>query len=643
MTPRERVRRARLQLGAVVLTTAVLRGGGLSLLILGAATVVDRVMPLAGAVRATLLVLVVAAGLAAAVVALWRGRGARSMESVALWVEEHEPSLNYALVTALEPRQAGWPENSAIIATASRARIEQMVHSEARRGLLRPAAALLVLVPFVLAMHPATLVRGNVIGIRRSGRTARILANRLARFGAVVTPPAYSRRAAVKLRDPSNVAALVGSRVAIQGDGGSAGIWATLDSLRLAVGGGDEWTVDVPVSPTPQLLTLHDRQYKALVTLEPVADSAPGVLLREPARDTTYQRVPAGKIDIAADLTDDVGLNTAYVEYMISSGSEESFNTKMVNGAASHFENARSGVLHTAVRLDTMHLSPGSVVHIRVAALDYNDVTGPGKGFSETRTIKIAEPVDSTSINAAPPQEIDSMWVSQRLLNMKTDTLTRTKRRLTHETFVNTSSGYGNTQDDIRKRALAVISLLEDNGVGGSSETEISKMLRQAADLMWTAREDLGIALPDTAMPIMVHILKILDDIRLANRYYLRGILKPVPVDIERARLTGKDTALVSARAARERLRAATADLARRLDLAAAMATSNPSAAADSLVYIRLSALSVAPPVAAPLQQAIDDLHRGMPVGQALARARRSLVPPASALSGPAEWSGVTP
>jgi hypothetical protein len=235
------------------------------------------------------------------------------------------------------------------------------------------------------------------------------------------------------------------------------------------------------------------------------------------------------------------------------------------------------------------------------------------------------------------------MWISQRLLNMKTDTLIQTKKKLKREEFVHKSSGYSNAQEDIRKRALAVIALLEDNGVGGSFETEISKKLREAVDLMWTAREDLGVAQPDSAMPYMKKILKILDEIRLANRYYLRGLLKPVAVNIARVRLTGKDSANVGARSPRDELRDANRALAARLDAVAALAHTAPSAAADSLVYIRVSALSTAPTVASALQHAIDLLRKGTPVDSALARARRALEPPPRMLGGPAEWGGVLP
>ena len=390
-------------------------------------------------------------------------------------------------------------------------------------------------------------------------------------------------------------------------------------------------------------MTLRDRAYKRLLSLEPVTDSSPGVRLQLPAHDTTYQTVPKGKLDIDASLVDDIGLNYGYVEYMLSSGSEESFDTKVVNGARISFDNARKATLHTTIAFDTLKLSPGSIIHIRVVAYDYNDVTGPGKGVSETRTLKIAEPLDSTSINAAPPLPIDSMWISQRLLNMRTDTLIRTRRSMSHEDFVHKSSGYSNGQEDIRKRALAVISLLEDNGVGDAFETDASKMLRQAVDLMWTAREDLGVAQPDSAMPLMKKILKILDDLRLANRYYLRGILKPVAVNIERTRLTGKDTAAAIARTPRAGLDDPQLALAARIDAAAALAHSAPAAAADTLMYIRVTALKSAPTVAGALQNAIDLLRKGASVDSALARTRRALEPPPRLLTGPAEWGGVVP
>jgi hypothetical protein len=301
------------------------------------------------------------------------------------------------------------------------------------------------------------------------------------------------------------------------------------------------------------------------------------------------------------------------------------------------------GLLRATIDLDTMRLGPGSVLHIRAVAFDENDVTGPGKGVSETRTLRVAERIDSTSINAAPPLPIDSMWISQRLLNMRTDTLIQRTRTLQHEVFVHRSTAYSNAQEDIRVRALAVIALLEDNGVGGSFETDASKMLRAAVDLMWTAREDLGIAHPDSAMPYMKKILAILDDLRLAHRYYLRGLLRPVAVNVERVRMTGKDSASVAARTARAPLADPHAALAARIEMAAALARTAPQVAADSLTFVRVSALTAAPEVAAALQDAIDHLRHGTSADSAIARTRRALAARPRVAGGGTPWGGVVP
>ncbi|HEU4643026.1 MAG TPA: hypothetical protein VFS44_11275 [Gemmatimonadaceae bacterium] len=646
MTPRERVRRAQQKLAGTVVITALLWGATLAMAVVGLAAVVDDLLGLSPLARATIIPLTVAAALGAAVAVLWRGRAARSLDRVALWIEEREPGLRYALVTAIDPQIAPAAEHAELHAIAGRVDVERIVRRAWGRALGRGVLAFVVLGAALVVLQPRDLLHGAGIALahRLGDHPPAPMANRLAGFSARVVPPKYSRLPATTLREPSDIAALIGSAITLDGKGPPDGVTATWDSGHLAARAGERgWAVGLTMPKSATVLTLHDRAYKQLVALEPRTDSAPDVRLRLPLHDTTYQTVPKGKIQVEAGLTDDIGLDYGYVEYMLSTGAEESFDTKLINGPRIALGNARETTIRATIDLDTMKLSPGSVLHIRVIGYDYNDVTGPGRGVSETRTLKVAEPVDSTSINAAPPLPIDSMWISQRLLNMRTDTLIRTKRQYKHEEFVHKSSGYSNAQEDIRKRALAVIALLEDNGVGGSFETEVSKKLREAVDLMWTAREDLGVAQPDSAMPYMKKILKILDEIRLANRYYLRGLLKPVAVNIERVRLTGKDSANVGARSPRDELRDANRALAARLDAVAALAHTAPSAAADSLVYIRVSALSTAPAVAGALQHAIDLLRKGAPVDTALARARRALEPPPRMLGGPAEWGGVLP
>ena len=646
MTTRQRVQRAQRLLGGTVVMSALLWGAALAMAVVCVAAALNFIVPLGGSVRVAILPLTALAALISAGAVLWRGRAARSLESIALWIEERAPGLRYALVTALDESMVPRDQHVALHKAAEDVDVEGIVRHSWRRSLIRAALACALGAGVLAILHPMDLMRAAELDLaqRTAPRAAPPMANRLLELSARVTPPAYSRLPTQTVREPSNVAALIGSRVSLEGRGPSEGITAMLGTDQLSAHTADDgWAVAAMMPKEAAVMTLHDRAFKRLMSLEPVTDSAPGVRLQLPAHDTTYQTVPKGKLDIDASLTDDIGLNYAYVEYLLSSGSEESFDTKVINGARVSFDNARKATLHTAIVFDTLKLSPGSIIHIRVVAYDYNNVTGPGMGVSETRTLKIAEPVDSTSINAAPPLPIDSMWISQRLLNMRTDTLIRTRRSMSHEDFVHKSSGYSNGQEDIRKRALAVISLLEDNGVGDAFQTDASKMLRQAVDLMWTAREDLGVAQPDSAMPLMKKILKILDDLRLANRYYIRGVLKPVAVNIERTRLTGKDSAGANARTPRSLLDNPQLALAARIDAAAALAHSSPAAAADTLMYIRVAALKSAPAVAGALQNAIDLLRKGASVDSALTRTRRALEPPARLLTGPADWGGVVP
>jgi hypothetical protein len=642
VTSRERVVRARRQLAAAVVLEALLWATAFGMAVVAIAAALHDVFVLPLPLREAFMSIAAAGALGCAALVLWRGRGARSIEGVALWVEERDDRLRYALVTAIDPVASAPSSHPELHCIAAGADIEGLARRASVRGLSRAAIACAILAGVLVPLRPGTLLSDVAVELERHLRNVAVVPDRLADFAVTVVPPAYSRLPTRTLNAPSNIASLVGSRVTFAGRGVPDGLVAQLDSVAFdARPAADGWSIGLTMPKLPAVLTLKDQVYRRLLTLEPITDSAPDVRLLLPAHDTTYQVVPRGPLAISASLSDDIGLHYAYVEYLVTSGSGESFTTRLLNGTRIEYQNAGTGTLGTTVLLDTMKLAPGNVLHIRVLAYDYNDVTGPGIGVSETRTLRIAEPVDSTSINPAPPLPIDSMWISQRLLNMKTDTLIRTKARHTREELENRSSEYGNAQEAIRQKVLAVIGVIEAIGEGSSFQTEVSTKLREVSDLMWTAREDLGIALPDTAMPYMIRILKILDDIRLAKRYYIRGTLKPVPVNIARVRLTGKDSASTSGRTPRVQLPEAAAALEARLEAVAALAHDDLLAATDSLVYARVTALGVAPAVAGLLQRAIDLMRRGVAADSLLGRARLALEPPARQLGGPLDWGGL--
>jgi hypothetical protein len=78
------------------------------------------------------------------------------------------------------------------------------------------------------------------------------------------------------------------------------------------------------VSAQPVALRVQSGDDSRLIAIDPVPDSTPVVVLRTPARDTVVP-TPEGSFTLGADVRDDLGLRRAAFEYIVSSGSGESF------------------------------------------------------------------------------------------------------------------------------------------------------------------------------------------------------------------------------------------------------------------------------------------------------------------------------
>lgn len=566
----------------------------------------------------------------------WRRRQVRSVEAIALWIEERQPELEYTLVTATDPHLTTQVTDE-LARRAEAADIEGLSRRASLQLLTRAAAAVLVMAIVVSLLGVASRgssASGPVL-VRRTE-----LPNRLAGLEARVTPPAYTHLGTQQLDDPSTIEALVGSSLSLEGAFEPQGIQIAVGKdTQPAVARPGGWKSEFKMPPLPAAVTLTDREYRRLIVLAPRPDSAPQVVLTAPLHDTTYQVLPSTPLRLEARTTDDLELVSGYFEFLISTGTGENFITVSRNSVRQKLA-GKAANLAAAIRLDTLKLTPGSVVNIRAVAFDGNDVSGPGKGVSETRTLRLAEKLDSANVTAAPPDQIDSMLISQRLLNLRTDTLIRNKRTLGKTGVADRSMTYSNVQETIRQRVMAVITVLEDDGVGGTSPTEVSLMLRKAGDEMQSARIDLALALPDTARPHMRRALAILDEIRNSHRYYLRGLTRPVMVDVSKVRMTGQGDPAPASRAARERLRRIEIELAGRIETAVGLHQANPQGTLDSLTLIQVSALATHPAVAKELGSAIGAIRTGTPVDAALIATRRLLSPAPALLTGPAEWGG---
>jgi hypothetical protein len=683
VTARERLRRARAVLGASVVLSALLWGAAATGLLLVGTAIADWLVPLPGVVRQWMRAAALLAGLLVISTVLRRGRRVRSEQRVALWLEEHEPALGYALVTLVDPaaRDVGMLERSV-------AGIDwrPTIRRASMRALAPPALLAAVAAVLLLALPRGVVAR---VGTPKPGDALDRPATRgadvdpLSPLVVRVAPPAYAGEPERVLEDPTSVAALIGSRVAIEGPG-ARDIDARLGERTLSVvPRGPRWSVLFSMPARPQALRLRADGRERLLVLEPRADSAPTVGLLALARDTVL-RAPTGTIPFAARAVDDLGLAAGWLEVIVSSGEGETFTFRSATLGRRSFGGSRQAELRAALRIDSLGLGAGDVVHVRAVARDANAVSGPGTGASETRTIRIARvgEYDSVAVEGAAPPEADKSEVSQRMLIVLAEALERRRPRLERETVLGESRRIGVDQARLRRRVSEIVFIRLEEGEGGehshhaddqrgsltpeellaaaeeataeaqtgealdfaedeSPVVAINRPLLEAYNAMWDAGRELDVGEPGRALPHMRAALDAIQRARAAERIYLRGRPPVAVVDLQNARLAGdRADAAPRARASRAPPDDPLVRLGVRLDAALELLSRSSDAAVDSLLLLRVEALEGAPSLAAALGEAVEELRRGRDASEALARARRATLGEPVARGGIPRWGG---
>jgi hypothetical protein len=628
--------------------------------------------PFVGHVAAAAISVVAGVGFATVMYRRLRGPGF-SIGIVSLWIEEHVPALEYRLVTAVEG--GAHPD------------LERSLADVDWSGTTRDATRKALGVPLVMALVALVVLVGSISLApavsrlaNRIGSTTRVGAGAIG-ITVEVTPPAYTRRRTETLQNPPVVRALVGS------------------GIRLAVSGADSFDVSagdavIPrgnvwrVAGQPTALYVRAGEHSRVVAIDPVIDSAPAVVIREPVRDTVLT-TPQGTFTLGADIRDDIGLRRAGFEYIVSSGSGETFTFASGIIGDRRFDGSATGAIDGRLSIAALNLKPGDFVHIRAVAYDMRDDTSAARGASETRTIRVARAgeFDSVAVDAAAPPEADKAVLSQRMLINLTEALVRRRSRLSRESFRDESSVLGRDQSRLRKQVgdLVFARLGDDpsgehfHGDGHEHEGQelrpaltpeellkaaenattaaagkvldfegdetpvvaINRPLLEAYNFMWDASRELNQAAPERALPSMYKALEAIQRARAAERLYLRSRPSRAVVDIDRVRLQGKEKGTPDAREPRSPAtgvaRAALARFAR----VVALSATDPAAAADSLLLLRIDLLGSIPAAAAEAAaQAADALRSGRNADDQLAAVRRSLGPALTTSDSLPHWRG---
>ena len=642
MTARQRVARARSYLALSVAIAAVVWAVTAALAAGLALTLYARV---AGeAPHHAFAYLSPLAALVAASVLIYRAWPGRSLERVALWVEEHDPSLAFALVTANDP------------AVRPSAALERAADFDVAKVMKRPVARLLVVPALALTLTAATgwaLAGGEGAREMLAGhptsallRGAAAPEDPLTGIRATIVPPAYARTRATSVDDPSAITALRGSSITVSGRG--AGLAAFVGDSELRVRGGRRWSVELIMPERPVALTLRHGERRRVIVLDPRADAPPKVRLVAPPRDSILQRA-RGVVRVAATIEEDIGISDGYIEYMLSSGAEETFSARSAAVARHDLNGARRGELSATIDLGALDMRPGDLISIRAVARDANTVSGRGVGVSDTRTYRVArrDEFDSLAVEAGAPIIPESTVVSQRMLILRAEALLREQSALRRDSALTRVRGIAADQIRLRERVHDIIYPAHTHAEGdveAAGEPEdtqegtgpVNPNLKTAYEEMWSASRELQIADAAAALPFMRAAADALDRARLASRYYLRSGTTRVVVDVPRARLQGKETGSSAARAAHP-AETILEDLAREFTRAAALR--DREIAANELSLVRVRALAELPGFAAALQPLIDALRRGRDPRAATAAARAELDRAAAVAREGATWS----
>jgi hypothetical protein len=664
MTALERVRVSQRMLGAAAVTQAVAWGFATTLATLAVASFLALATPRLRDDSALTEIFAVVLGIAVAGTLLWRSRHLTSTTRVALWIEERIPELHYSLVTAVEQGDSPFRDSqsgSTLVRgmedAVTRQDVGRVTLTALRRGVLAAFGAL-VLAALLLYVSPSSAFgrSGTLPRLGPFGTTSGVPAgSRLDAIQVQITPPAYAGGRATTVDDPSSIAALTGSSIAIRGKGSATGLTAS-GSTRISESGG-RWAISLQMPAKPAALTLKDRTFERIIVLDPRADAPPRIMLTSPIRDTTL-RAPRLVVQLNATATDDIGLASGHFEYLITTGSGEIFKARTITTPVEQFGGSRNKSISATLDIASLKLGEGDVVSMRAIAQDGNTLSGPGITTSDTRTIRIARAseYDSLAIDAAAPQPIDSSATSQRMLIIMTEQLVRERPKLTREELVKRSTEIGDLEERIRRR---VHELLTDNPEEiveekpGDSAATIEEMeapeqitgaknpdLVTAYNALWQAVRSLRIAEPAPALPPMREALVALDRARLANRLYLRGVPPKIIVDLKRVRLTGKEKGSNNTRSPRSFADSVRAHLSVRFNAAIELIEKQPARAITELALMRVEALPSLPDFAAALGEATDAIRASRDATLPLLRARRALDGPPAVTPGLPQWTG---
>lgn len=294
-----------------------------------------------------------------------------------------------------------------------------------------------------------------------------------------VTPPAYLRRAAQPLHDPSRIEAIAGSEISLSvRTRAERVVIEALSATDTMVRRGERFIGRVvaeadgfvAVQPTTNGRVGERR----LIGLSVLPDSLPRVRITTPGRD---QRLPGGHatIDLAIEATDDFGLASLTLRFTKVSGSGERFTFAEGQIPLSVVKrDARSWTARAKWVLDSLDLAPGDMVVYRAVAADGR--TAGGTVDSDSYIAEVLAPGGIAAAGFAVDPEQERYAVSQQMVILKTERLIARQAAMSSGNLADESQQIAAEQRKVRAEFVFMLGgELADDPELAASMTEINE------------------------------------------------------------------------------------------------------------------------------------------------------------------------
>ena len=318
--------------------------------------------------------------------------------------------------------------------------------------------ALVVASAIIWLASVARVTEGTIVGLATSAIPM------LDAIEFTVTPPAYTRRAPQRIKNPERLSVLEGSRIGIAVSSNAATVaLATLDSSRFLSDAGLGNFSGMVVANANGFITVEPRGAsgqagnRRLVGLTVIPDSAPHVRLLAPGKDLL---VPDGKrtIEIRGEATDDIRLTSVKLRYTIVSGSGERFEFK--EGTVPVVIDSSRATKWSATakwNLESLGLESGDMVVYRAVAGDARPGLVPTAIESDAYIIEISAPGGVAAAGLAVDPEQERYALSQQMVILKTERLIKKKGSTEKQAYADEAAEIGAEQRRVRAAFLFML------------------------------------------------------------------------------------------------------------------------------------------------------------------------------------------